>query len=597
MRHAPSHFYDFGPFRVDAVQRLLFRDGAPIPLTPKAFDTLLMLIRNSGRILGKEELLKGIWPDTFVEEATLAQNVFTLRKALGGSEGNQYIQTIPKRGYRFVASVTEVKDRTSDVRADKPDRTPPAVPPVETGERDRTVYSVAILPLNDSTSDPRTKHLGEGITESVINSLSLLPDLQVKACSAVLHYKGREVNPQETGRELGVGAMLVGNILQVAEDVIVRVEFVDTVNGWQMWGEEYSEKVSEINRLQGAIAADITKNLRLNLSKAKWQRVVNSRTHSAEAYQLYLKGRYFLNQRTDRGYKTAIDSFEHAIELDSNFALAHSGLADSYILYDFYGLVPPWETVPKARAAAVRAVELDDGLAEAHTSLASIKLIHDRDVISSEREFKRAIRLNPKYARAHDGYAHCLTAMGRGEEALAQCRLALELDPHDLEINQHLGWYHLAARQYERAIEQLQKTLAMGPDYFRARLLLGIAYGQKGAFPQAITELLRASRLEKTPVLSGFLGYSYAMAGDAKALEVLAALLEEARHSYVPPYSIAIIYLGLGDRDKALEWLERAFVEHSRWRGWLELTPELDCLRGDPRLIEIVQRSFMRDQF
>lgn len=591
-----SRFYDFGPFRVDASQHLLMRDGTEVPITPKAFDTLLLLVRNSGRVVEKDELLTTIWPEAFVGEATLAQNVFTIRKALGSSRADQYIQTIPKRGYRFVADVVTVKDQSDGVQVDQLDPSSPVRAGAKTG-RDRPIYSVAVLPLINQSADPNLEYLSDGLTESIVNSLSLMPDLQVKASSTIFHYKGSEVGPQQAGHELGVAAVLTGRLLQIGENVIIRLELVDASNGWQLWGEEYNKKLSDIHTLQGEIARDVSESLRLKLTGEDWELLLQSRAENAEAFQFYLKGRSFFNKRTKEGYKNAIDCFEQAIEIDSSFALAYSALADSYIFFDFYGLVPPWETIPKARAAAVRAVTIADRLAETHTSLASLKLVHDGDLVGAEHEFKRAIRLDPKYARAHDGYAHCLMEMGRIEESLAECSLALKLEPLDLEINQHLGWYYLFARQYDQAIEQLQKTLEMGPDFYRARVLLGIAYGQKGDFSRAIGEFLQARLSEETPVLSGFLGYAYAMAGDEKALEVLHDLLEESKQSYVPPYSVALIYTGLGRRDEALEWFQKACVEHGHWRGWLELTPELDNLRSDPRFIEILQRSFRSGQY
>lgn len=591
-----SRFYDFGPFRIDAGQHLLLRDGIEVPITPKAFDTLLLLVQNSGRIVEKDELLTAIWPEAFVGEATLAQNIFTIRKALGGTRSDQYIQTIPKRGYRFVADVAKVKDQHTGVQIDQLDPPSPVRVGAKTG-RDKPIYSVAVLPLTNQSDDPNLEYLSDGLTESIVNSLCLIPDLRVKACSTILHYKGSEVDTQQAGHELGVAAVLTGRVLQVSDNVIVRLELVDASNGFQLWGEEYNKKLSDIHTLQAEITRDVSESLRLKLTGEEWERLLESRTEKAEAFQFYLKGRSFFNKRTKEGYKKAIDCFEQAIELDSSFALAYSGLADSYVFFDFYGLIPPWDTIPKARAAALRAVEIAGGLAETHTSLGSLKLVHDRDLVGAEHEFKRAIRLNPRYARAHDGYAHCLMEMGRIEESLAECKLALEMEPLDLEINQHLGWYYLFARQYDRAIEQLRQTLEMGRDFYRARVLLGIAYGQKGDFSQAIAEFLQARLSEETPVLSGFLGYAYARAGEEKALEVLEDLLEESKHSYVPPYSIALVYAGLGRLDEALEWFEKACVEHGHWRGWLELTPELDSLRADPRFIKLLQGSFRSGQY
>jgi DNA-binding winged helix-turn-helix (wHTH) protein/tetratricopeptide (TPR) repeat protein len=583
-------FYDFGPFRLDLTERLLLRDDKVVALSPKAFDTLLVLVRNSRRIVEKDELLKSVWPGTFVEEATLAQNIHTVRQALGGNEGEQYIQTVPKRGYRFVAKVTEVKDERPSVPTDQ-------LGTVRAIARDRVVSSLAVLPLINTSADPAGEYLSDGITEGIVNSLSLLPELQIKACSTVTSYKGREIDPQEVGRELGVDSVLIGRLVQFGENLMIRMELVDVTNGWQIWGEEYNQPLSDIPNLQGTIARDISEKLRLKLTGEDWQRLLKPRAQKAGAYQFYLKGRYYLNLRTKEGYKKARDYFEEAIEIDSSFALAYSGLADSYILFDFYGLTAPWETIPKARAAAVRAVELDNELVEGHTSLAAIKLVYDRDLVGAEREYKRAIRLNPKYSRAHDGYAHCLIEMGRVEESLAECQLALELEPLDLEINQHLGWCYLLAHEPDRAIEQLHTTLALGPEFYRARILLGIAYGQKKEFSHAISQFLQASLIEKTPVLSGFLGYAYAMAGGKEALEILHDLLEESKQNYVPPYSIALIYTGLGNQDEALEWLQKAFVEHSHWRGWLTLIPELDSLRSDPRFTELLQRRFKESPY
>jgi len=584
-------FYDFGPFRLDLTEHILLREGKSVALSPKAFDTLLVLLRNSGRIVQKDELLKSVWPETFVEEATLAQNIFTVRQALGGSEGEQYIQTIPKRGYRFVAKVTEVVDESANVPIDEFGTETDSIRH-GTIAREEPICSLAVLPLINASADPAAEYLGDGITESIVNSLSLLPQLQIKACSTVVHYKGREIDPQEAGRELAVDSVLIGRLLQFGENLLIRMELVDVTNGWQIWGEEYSQPLSDLHNFQATVARDISEKLRLKLMGEDWQRVLRPRAQKAEAYQFYLKGRYFLNMRTKEGYQKAITFFEAAIEVDSSFALAYSGLADSYILFDFYGLTAPWETIQKARAAAVKAVELDKELVEGHTSLAAVKLVYDRDLVGAEREFKRAIRLNPKYSRAHDGYAHCLIEMGRIEESLAECQLALELEPLDLEINQHLGWCYLLAHETDRAIEQLHKTLALGPEFYRARILLGIAYGQKKEFSHAISQFLQANLIEKTPVLSGFLGYTYAMMGGKEALEILNELLEESKQNYVPPYSIALVYTGLGKKNEALEWLQKAFVEHSHWRGWLSLTPELDSLRSDPRFTELLQHRF-----
>lgn len=581
-------FYDFGPYRLDVLGHILLRGDDPVPLTPKAFDTLAVLVRNSGRVVDKGELLKTVWPETFVEEATLAQNIFTLRRALETDDSPEYIRTIPKRGYRFMVAVTEVMEESA--AASNPQTEKPASQSGVSEEAEsENIRSLAVLPLENSSTDPSAEYLIDGITESIVNCLSLLPELQVKACGSVHEYKGRRIAPQNLVHELGVDAVLVGKIVQFGETVLIRMELVDG-QGWQVWGEEYKEKSSNLHQFQSRVTKDVCDRLRLRLTDDVERRLFKPRTHNAEAYQHYLKGRYFLNMRSSEGYKKAIDLFEEAIELDPAFALAYSGLADSYIRFDFYGIKPPWETVPKARLAATRAVELDKDLAEAHTSRAAVRLVYDRDVVGAEREFKRAIRLNPKYSRAHDGYAQCLIEMGRIDEAFAECAQALTLEPLDPEINQHLGWHYLFAHEYDMAIEQLKKTLALSPNFYQARILLGIAYGQKKLFPKAITELLRAQLLEKTPVLSAFLAYEHAMIGNHEAVKILEELLETAKRYYVPPYCFALIYTGLGRDDEALDWLQKAFVEQSHWRGWLNLTPEFDRLRAHPRFTELLRR-------
>lgn len=593
---ATPRFYDFGPYRLDVLGHILLREGDPVALTPKAFDTLVVLVGNSGRVVDKDELLKTVWPETFVEEATLAQNIFTVRRALETDESPLYIQTIPKRGYRFMVPVTQVTEASATASQQQADEQGAQNKASEGSETEKAIRSLAVMPLENSTTNPEAEYLTDGITESIVNSLSLLPELQVKACGSVHQYKGRLVAPQKIVNELGVDAVLVGKILQFGETVFIRMELVDG-HGWQVWGEEYSESSSDLHQFQSRVAKDVSDRLRLKLTSEVERRLFKPRAQNAEAYQHYLKGRYFLNIRTRESYKQAIDLFEQAIEIDPNFALAYSGLADSYIQFDFYGQKSPWETVPKARFAATRAVELDHELAEAHTSMAVIRLVYDRDLIGAERDFKRAIRLNPKYSRAHDGYARCLIEMARIDEAFDECAQALVLEPLDPEINQHLGWQYLFTREYDMAIEQLKKTLTLGPNFYRTGVLLGIAYGQKKLFPQAIKELLRAQKIEETPVLSAFLAYAYAMTGSDEAGSILKELLEEAKSSYVPPYCFALIYTGLGKEEEAVDWLQKAFVEQSHWRGWLKLTPEFDRLRAHPRFTEFLRRRVNNHQF
>ena len=589
MSSETSHYYELGPFLLDPARRLLLRGGKPVSLTAKAFDTLLILIENRQRIVEKDELLKGVWPDTFVEEATLAQNIFTIRKTLGENpDGHQYIVTIPKRGYRFVGRVRELQNQDIKVEEKRP---PTARLSASYEETESERQSLAIMPLANMSDDPSAEYLSDGVTENVINSLSQLHELRVVARSIVFRYKGGEIDPQEVGRELNVNAVLVGRVLLIGNQLIVKVELVDVANGWQLWGEQYTRKLTDIFEVQEEIAKIISEKLRLRLTTEERKQLTRHYTDNAKAYQLYLKGRYHWNKRTEEDLRKAIESFEQAIKIDPHYALAYSGLADAYISFDFHGLLPPWETMPKAKAAARRAIEIDSSLAEAHTSLASVKLIYDRDWATAEKEFKLAIELNPNYVHAHNWYSQYLMATEQIEESFKESLIALKLDPFDLGTNLHLGWHYLHARDYDQAIEQLKKLIELDPNFYLAHLLLGMAYEQRGNFSEALTEFQEARMLEDSPVLLGFLGYTYAELGDrSKALELLDELRERAKQSYVPPYSMALIYACLEERDKAFESLDQAFRAGNQWLSWLKVAPEYDSLRSDPRFAKLLQR-------
>jgi DNA-binding winged helix-turn-helix (wHTH) protein/tetratricopeptide (TPR) repeat protein len=587
-----DRIYEFGPFRLYPVKRQLLRNGHPIPMPPKMFETLLVLVQRSGHIVEKEDFMRLVWSDAFVEESNLSQNIFMLRKILGKHpDGRLYIETVPKRGYRFSSIVREIEEDTANAGTEQQESTPFAPRAEKAATSDKPIHSLAVLPIHNASDDVRLDYLSDGITESIVNCLSQISSLRVMACSTVLCYKGQEVHPQEVGRELGVDGVVIGRVLSIGDDMIIRMELVDVERGWQRWGKQYEQKMSDLCSMQKEIVQDVMNNLRLSLTAQEQERVSKSHTENTAAYQLYLKGRFFLNKRTKGDYARAIDSFQQAINIDSKYSPAYSGLADSYIQYDFFGLKSPWQIVPIARAAAHRAIELDDMLAEAHTSMARIRLVYDRDFLGAENQFKRAIELNPRYAEGHSGYSRCLVELGRMEEAFAECKAALELAPLDLDINMYLGRHYLHARQVGEAIKQLQKTLELGPNFYRAQVLLGMAYGQNGQLAAAIAEYEKAATLTDTPIVSGFLGQAYALSGQReKALKLLDALLKRGNRTYVPPFAIALIHTGLGQKDEAFEWLEKAFIEHSHWQGWLEIIPEFDSLQSDPRLANIKHR-------
>lgn len=590
---ALKHFYEFGPFRLDLEEKLLSHDGETVALAPKVFETLVLLIENKGRVVKKEEMMKTLWPDRHVEESNLTQNIFTLRKIFSESGNDQYIETIPKRGYRFTGTIKEVQEEVSQAEegsapTEKPESTLQQERPARP---DEAKISIAVLPMVNETGDSTLEYLSGGITDSLINSLSQLPQVRVIARSLVYRYKGKDADALKIGRELAADTVLVSRVVALGTLLIIRAELVEVSTGWQLWGEQYPTELSDILQLTDEVSANISAKLHLKLTEEEKKRLSKHYTQNPEAYQAYLKGRHYRTQRTGEGYEKAIESFEQAIKLDPGYALAYAALADSYVSFDFYGILPPWETSPKAKTAAINALVIDDTLAEAHTSLACIKMMYERDWSNAEREFKRAIELDPQYAHAHNWYSHFLMAMGRIEESFAESQIALKLDPLDDSVNQYLGWHHLHARQFDRAIAQLEKTLAINPDFFLARVTLGMAYEQKGEVAKAIEEFKDAYKMEKNAIVLGFLGHAYARAGNiGEAQKLLEELEELAKRIYVPPFSIGLIYTALGQNTQAFEWFEKAYAAQNEWLNWWKVAPEVDVLRSDPRFTDLLRR-------
>ena len=590
-----KHFYEFGPFRIDLENKLLLQEGETVPLAPKAFDTLILLIENKGRILKKEEMMKRLWPDRYVEESNLSQNIFMLRKILGESPGKeQYIENIPRRGYRFVGTVREVQEVIEEPE-EKPvmsvEEPTPEVQQEKPARADETKISIAVVPMINETGDPAWEYLADGLTDSLIKLLSHLPQVRVIARSLVYQYKGKEADALKIGRELTADTVLVNRVALRDGKLIIRTELVEVSTGWRLWGEQYQPELADIRKLEDEVSTNISATLHLKLTEEEKKRLTKHETENADAYQAFLMGRYYRNKRTGEGYQKAIECFEEAIKLDPGYALAYSALADSYVSYDFYGILPPWETSTKAKAAAINALVIDDTLAEAHTSLACVKMMYERAWSSAEREFKRAIELDPDFAHAHNWYSHFLMAMGRIDESFAESQIAVKLDPLDDSINQYLGWHHVHARQFDRAIAQLEKTLALHPDFFLACVTLGMAYEQKGEVAKAIEEFKKAYKLEKSAIVLGFLGHAYASAGKiGEAQKLLEELEELSKRIYVPPFCIGLLYTALGQNTQAFEWFEKAYAAHNEWLNWWKVAPEVDILRSDPRFQDLLSR-------
>ncbi len=454
------------------------------------------------------------------------------------------------------------------------------------------IDSVAVLPFANASSDAGMDYLSDGITESLINSLSKLPRLRVVPRTTVFRYKRQGVDPEKAGRDLKVRAVLTGRVAQRGDTLTIQAELVDVANDSQLWGEQYNRKVADILRVQVEMSKEISEKLRLRLTGEEEKRLTRRYTENTEAYQLYLKGRYYWNKRTPEGIKTAIDYFQQAIEKDPNYALAFAGLADAYVVPA--NPQPPREKMPKAKAAAVKALELDDTLAEAHTSLGRVLTVYDWDWSGADKEFKRAIDLNPRYSVAHQWYGGYLSAMGRFREAIAERKRGQELDPLSLIINDELGDAFFSARDYDQAIVQWKKTLELDPNFPLPYASIPAAYEQKGMQEEAVAGFRKGITLtrgtDRSRSMAG-LGFAYGMSGKkAEARRVLSELKQLSGQEYVPAYDIALIYAGLGDKDQAFAWLDKAYEEHAFDLVWANAEPRFDSLRSDPRFQDILRR-------
>lgn len=456
----------------------------------------------------------------------------------------------------------------------------------------KTINTLAVLPLANASNDPSMEYLSDGITENIINALSELPKLRVMARSVVFRYKGEDVDPIQTGRGLGVRAVLTGRVLQLGEQLIVGAELVDVMDGSQLWGEHYNRRFADIFQVQEEIAREITRKLQLRLSGDQKKRLTKRYTDNIEAYQLYLQGRYHWNRRTSEGIRGGINYFQQAIALDPGYALAYSGLADCYIMSGFYDYLPQAEAFPQAKMAALKALEIDDELAEAHISLAAIRTFYEWDWLDAERDFKQGLKLNAQSVKGHHWYACSLTSQGRFDEGFGQMKMAQGLEPLSLIINRDVGRHYYFLRQYDQAIEQCRKTLEMDASFFLAYFYLIPAYEQKGMFEEAVEELQKAIRLSKgSAAMTALLGHVYAVSGRRdKAQKVLKELKERARLEYVPSFYFVLIYLGLDEKEQVFKWLDKAYAERSTHLVWLKVDPIFDGLRSDPRFTELIER-------
>ena len=660
MAEQESHFYAFGRFRLKTAERVLLREGELVPLTPKVFDILLTLVEKGGQVVEKDDLMKRVWPSTFVEEGNLTQNVSLLRKALGESpSGPQFIETVPRRGYRFVANISETSEahassspgttalpvtqqvKTFDGAQGVPlasARLSDAAKSVQSGHEvqaggevsrlpfllpglsqknpgfvlalavvlvafvgivyftgrgregdggGRSIQSIAVLPFVDDASDADAEYLNDKIAESLINSLSKIPQLRVVPRSVVASYKGKDVDPRKVGRDLNVRAVVTGRMQRHGDIISIQADLIDIDNVAQLWGQHYDHKLADVLLVQEDISRDIFENLRLKLNVEEKKQL--------EAYRLYLKGRNSWNKRTSDGLQQGIEFFQQAIDIDPNYAPAYAGLADCYNMLVVYGVSQPKDGFPKAKDAAVKALDIDETLAEAHSSLAFIKFRWDRDRLETEREFQEAIKLKPSYAPAHQWYSSYLVAVERFDEAIAEAKRAQELEPLSLIASSHLGWIYYLAGQNDRAIEQCKKILDLDPSFFPARRYLGLAYEQKGMYREAIAEFEKGVKLSGSPLMLALLGHAYAASGKtAEARQVLSDLQQLQSQRYVSPYTVAAIYAGLGEQDQAFKWLDKAYEERDIWLMNLKVDPVFSRVRQNRRFADLLVRTGLR---
>lgn len=620
-----KHLYEFGPFRLDPTERLLLRDNQPVPLAPKAFDTLVLLVENSGRLLTKDELIKRLWPGTFVEEVNLAQNISAIRRALHDKNGGgRYIETVSKAGYRFIAEVRSVSSAI-------PEATPAAeAEPVVSAAprwkrrwlvlvfplaalavgliawnvktwRERVlavsssphIQSLAVLPLENLSGDREQEFFADGMTDELITDLAKIHSLRVISRNSVMQYKSKRKSLPQIARDLNVDAVIEGTVQRFGDRVRIRVQLIEGPKDRHLWAESYERPLRDVLALQDEVAMAITREIKVKLLPAENSRLASAQSINSEAYELYLKGRYFWNKRDPEGLRKALDYFQRAAEKAPGYAPVHAGLADTYSLLGTaaFDALPAADGMDKARAAAKLALSIDDGIAEAHASLGFVTYRYDWDWSAAEQEFKRAIALNPNYAAAHRWYSDFLTDLGRRDESLSEARAALALDPLSLIDNENLARVHYFAREFDEAVEGSKKTLEMNPNFPIAHMRLGRAYAAKGMYREANREFEVSKSLGNIPLATASIGNTLARSGDRpgamRALDQLASL---AKHQRVPAICFALVYTGLGENDQTMAWLEKAYTERSDFLIILKVDPVFDGLHDDARFRDLLRR-------
>jgi TolB-like protein/DNA-binding winged helix-turn-helix (wHTH) protein/tetratricopeptide (TPR) repeat protein len=634
--------YEFGEFRLDTEKHRLLRDGEIVALTPKAVEALTVLIQRRGKLVERDELMNSVWGDTTVEPGNLDVTISRLRKALAENEnGRKFIETVPRLGYKFVADVREAIEEVPAIIVEKQTsgriiidetislgrKTVPGanVPSLSSGKRAKTIpivagtvviatvallaylqpwksnpptasaagiNSIAVLPLKNLTGDLENDYLSDGLTDGLISSLSRIEGLKVISRGSVFGLKGKEIEPRDVGRRLGVTTIVEGGVVRNNDTARVSVRLVNTEDGRVLWaGEGTEHSFTNIFAIQDELARDIVRAIRPKIGGDEARLITRSYPKNPEAYQLYMKGRYFWNRRSSANLEKAINYFERALKLDPAYALAYSGLADCYALLTYFSPDHPFaETFPKAKALAEKALEIDGALVEPHATMGFVLHSYFWDWARAETEYKRALELNPNYATAHHWYAWYLILLGRRDESVQEMKRALELDPTSTEIHADLAGVLVEADRLDEAMKYAQAGLEMDSNFADTVLALGHIHRQKGELEQSIKEFEKARKLSqgRSDVL-GFLGNAYALAGKRREALNMITELKSKPVKDVSPYQLAKVYVGLGEKEKALTALEEAYRERSGWVIALRAEPVFSPLDNEPRFQRLLR--------
>jgi TolB-like protein/DNA-binding winged helix-turn-helix (wHTH) protein/Tfp pilus assembly protein PilF len=646
MKTEPSKLVRFGVFEVDLQTSELWKQGRRVRLREQPCRILSILLEERGAVVTREELTKRLWSEgTFVDfDHSLNTAVMRLREALGDSSDHpRFIETLPRHGYRFIAQVEEVPPVDAR-RADSGNDRPPENDSLVTASAERVVpssktnsplrftrrtlliaglftfatalfafvtihfvragaavdlrgapiKSLVVLPFENLSEDKDQQYFTDGMTDELTAHLAKIHQLRVISRTSAMGYKGTHKTLSEIASDLHVDAVIEGTVLRSGNRVRITAELVQVSTDRHLWAETYESPIDDVLALQSRVATAIANEIRVNLTPEEQRLLANSKPVSAEAYENYLKGRYYWNKRSEEGLRKAIEYFQAATEKEPRYALAFAGLADCYSIIGsaIIGDVPSQEVASKARNAALKALELDPSLAEAQTSLATVRFNYDWDWNAASTGFQRSIELNPGYATAYQRYSLYLMAMGRIQESLLQMNRARDLDPLSISTNFSLGWRLYMARQYDQAIEQLRNTLEMDPDFALPRAVLGQAYEHQGAHAQAISELQKAVSISHgSPAMLGALGHAFATAGNKpEAEKILVQMNESSKTRYVSPFYVAMVYAGLHEDDNALAWLEKAYNDRSNAVIFLKVDPAFDGLRSNARFQALLTR-------